>query len=108
MWLENCNGQNKSVFFSALLTYVNSPFCYTSTITLNYHHVSGHTYMAAGGLHSKIEQVIRDQGNVEDFRDFEECCRKASKRMNFVKLEYSDFMKLENKFKVVNRKKKCE
>lgn len=60
--------------------------------------------MAADGLHGKIEQVVRKTGKVEDFNDFVDCCQKASKRMKVVKMECSDFMKLENKFKAFNRK----
>lgn len=106
LWLDNCSGQNKNnMLFSALITYINSNLATTKSITLKYL-ISGHTYMAADGLHGKIEQVVRKKGNVEDFKDFKDCCKKASSRMNVTEMKCTDFFKLENKLKSVNRKKK--
>lgn len=108
LWLDNCSGQNKNnILFSAILSYINSSLCTTKSIILKYL-ISGHTYMAADGLHGKIEQAVRKMGNVEDFVDFKECCKKASSRMNIVEMQYDDFLKLENKFKSFNRKKNLE
>lgn len=108
LWLDNCSGQNKNnILISAILSYINSSLCTTKTITLKYL-ISGYTYMAADGLHGKIEQAVRKMGNVEDFTDFKECCKKASARMNVVEMQYNDFLKLENKLKTFSRKKKLE
>lgn len=108
LWLDNCGGQNKNnVLFSAILSYINSSLCTTKTISLKYL-ISGHTYMAADGLHGKIEQAVRKMGNVEDFMDFKECCKKASHRMNIIEMRHRDFLKLENKLKCFNRKKQLE
>lgn len=105
LWLDNCSGQNKNnILFSAILCYINSSCCGLQTVTLKYL-ISGHTYMAADGLHGKIEQAVRKKGNVEDFTDFIDCCKRASARMNIKEMQYNDFFKIENKFKTANRKK---
>ncbi|CAH1106705.1 unnamed protein product [Psylliodes chrysocephalus] len=96
IWMDNFTGQNKNwVLYSALIVYINSEYCTTKNITLKYL-LTGHTYMAADGLHGKIEQYVKKVGNVEDFNDFAEACNKAVSRNKVICLEISDFMKFEN------------
>lgn len=96
IWMDNCTSQNKNwVFYSALLIYINSSCCTISSIILKYL-LTGHTYMAADGLHGKIEQHVKKMGNVEDFDDFKEACRKSALRNEVISLNISDFMKFQN------------
>nr|CAI5840918.1 unnamed protein product [Callosobruchus analis] len=58
LWMDNCAGQNKNaIFFCALFMFMNSDYCEVNSVTINYL-VSGHSYMAADGLHGKIEQAV--------------------------------------------------
>lgn len=104
LWLDNCSGQNKNwILFSSLLCYVNSEFNTIQSITLKFL-LTGHTFMAADGLHGKIEQTIRKKDSIQDFSDFVEACQNSSQRMCVTELKFPDFKKLETKFKTTNRK----
>lgn len=98
-WLDNCSGQNKNWFlFTALLCLVNMPNCSVESIELKYL-VTGHTFMAADGLHGKIEQKMRKQKNTLDMADFVSVLEQSSKRAKVVLLQHSDFRLLDNKFR---------
>lgn len=96
IWMDNCTGQNKNfTFYSSILCYVNSPYCSTNEIILKYL-VKGHTFMAADGLHGRIEQCMRKAKNIYDFNDFKLSCAKSSSRAIITVLDYSDFHKFQN------------
>ncbi|CAH1111567.1 unnamed protein product [Psylliodes chrysocephalus] len=58
--------------------------------------VKGHTFMAADGIHGKIEQQMRKQKNVCDVQDFIEVCEKAAKKNQILRLTIGDFMHLKS------------
>lgn len=96
IWMDNCTGQNKNfALYSSILCYVNSPYCSTNEIILKYL-VKAHTFMAADGLHGRIEQSLRKLKNVYDFNDYKTACSKASSRANITVLSHTDFYKFEN------------
>lgn len=104
LWLDNCSGQNKNwILFSSILCQVNSEFNTIQSITLKYL-LTGHTFMAADGIHGKIEQNAKKKGNIEDFSDFVDACQCSSHRMSVVELNVSDFRKWDSKFKTTNKK----
>lgn len=99
LWLDNCTGQNKNwLLFSTILSYVNDPLNSCNSIVLNYL-LTGHTYMAADGLHGKIEQMFRKMGDVQDFNDFITGCKQASRRMDVIDMKLSDFYQHQTKIK---------
>lgn len=95
--MDNCTGQNKNFsLHSAILSYMNSAESgITETVELKYL-VPGHTYMAADGIHGRIEQIMRKQLNVYDFDQFVDICQQSSKRMTVVLMQPADFMPLKN------------
>lgn len=96
LWLDNCGGQNKNnIIYSAIITYINSDSTLTQNITLKYL-VKGHTFMAADGIHGKIEQIMRKNQNVYDFNDFFNAVKSSSPRMVPVVLEPPNFIKFKN------------
>lgn len=96
LWLDNCTSQNKNwVLYSSILNYINSDLSTTKEICLKYL-VKGHTFMAADGIHGKIEQQMRKQKNVYDVQDFIEVCEKAAKRNRILSLTIGDFMDLKS------------
>lgn len=103
LWMDNCSGQNKNwILYSTLVVYINQESCLTQEIILKYL-VPGHTYMAADGLHGRIEQRMRKKKNVQDFDDFVSVCKESAPRIEVVPLTTSDFMQLDNKFKTRNK-----
>lgn len=100
VWMDNCTGQNKNfALYSAILSYMNSEYCTIEQVTLKYL-VKGHTFMAADGLHGRIEQAMRKMKNVLDFDDFQDACKKSSSRSNIINMKAEDFYKFQNMIRI--------
>ena len=66
--------------------------------------VGGHTFMAADGIHGKIEQSIRRKKNIYDMRDLMEVVENCTKRTNVLEMKVSDFALHQNLLKRSTRK----
>ena len=89
MWLDNCAGQNKNwSLFTMLLYIVNSNDYEVEEIELKYF-VSGHSFMSADSAHGRIEQQMREQKKVYDFRDFTQCVKQA--KCDVIEMKLNDF-----------------
>lgn len=94
IWMDNCAGQNKNwVLYSSVINYLNSGLATTHEIYFKYL-VKGHTFMAADGIHGRIEQKMRKTKNIYDIDDFIQVCEAAAKRNKIVKMNTNDFMDL--------------
>ena len=94
-WADNCTAQNKNwTLFSTFALIVNEPTG-PESITIKYL-VPGHTFLAADGLHGRIEQTIRKKKNLYDLRDLTEAIEESAKRMQVIELNIQDFSAFEN------------
>ncbi|CAH1109751.1 unnamed protein product [Psylliodes chrysocephalus] len=89
---------------SVLLGPSNKGLSTTEEISLKYL-VKGHTFMAADGIHGKIEQQMRKQKSVCDVQDFIEVCEKTAKRNLILSFTIGDFMDLKS---IIKQKKPKE
>ena len=90
LWMDNCTAQNKNwCLFSTMLTMVNSDVISTNEIIFKYL-VLGHTFMAADGLHGRIEQRMRKIVNILDFDDFVATCKEAAPNVTPVTMTKGD------------------
>lgn len=102
-WADNCTAQNKNwTIFSSFALHVNKPMG-PKSITMKFL-VAGHTFMAADGIHGKIEQSIRRKKNIYDMRDLIEVVENCTKRTNVLEMKVTDFALHQNLLKRGTRK----
>lgn len=82
-WSDNCAVQNINwSLYNAMVNLVNS----VSEINcINFKYLTtGHTFMAAEGLHGHIEKSLKRQGDIYDFEDLKNCIQGSFKRLNIL------------------------
>ena len=74
---------------TSVLTIINSDTVETKSILFRYLE-PGHTFMSADSFHHGVEMQLKKMGKVNDFDDFENCVKKASKK-NVINMQTNHF-----------------